>query len=153
MPTLAPGRNCDAGLPAQILDEAVVGVDDEVVTERFRDRLYEPVLQRAVVAEEERTKSTPGGVLRLGQSEDRFAGPRNAADCRLVVAPQKLEQALLLRREAAQTLFLILDLAPDDRHERVPGVQRLVDGLHLARRKLGMPRTLEPAEHSLDALP
>ena len=72
----------NTGLLAKRVGEAMVVLDDEAVAEGLRDRVAQPILERAVVAEEQRARAGPGDGLRLGQCEDRLAGARHALDRR-----------------------------------------------------------------------
>ena len=57
-----------------------------------------------------------------------------------------VEEAVLLFGQAAQPLFLVLDLAPDHGHELVSGIQRFANRLHLPVTELsvvGPPEALE----------
>ena len=128
----------------------MVVLDDEAVAEGHRDRVAQPVLERTVVAEEQRARAGPGDGLRLGQCEDRLAGARHAPDRRGGPVGEDVEDPLLVVGHALQAFLLVLDLAPHDRDQPVLRKQRRADGLHAAVGQRAVVGSIEAAKDSPD---
>ena len=92
----------DIGHPAKLADDSMIVVDHEVVAEGLGNRVPQPVLEWAVVTEEERARAVPRDGLRLGERQDRLARARHAADRRRGLVGEDVEDPLLVVGQAPQ---------------------------------------------------
>ena len=120
----------------------MVVLDDEAVAEGHRDRVAQPILERAVVA----SVRAPARAMACAWPV-RLPRPWIAG-----LVGKDPEDPLLVVGHALQAFLLVLDLAPHDRDQPVLGKQRRADGLHAAVGQRAVAGSIEAAKDSPDRI-